>query len=264
MVKFAPFINVTRLSFRAKTASHTIAVMQHSEFPSLKNLFIHVEVLPLAEAEQLLCALSQCKATQTFEQLSISSSGPRLQEPLDNSLTAVPYFLPFRQLRTLYLRLHFCTHLDNDRLLEAISSWPHIRSLQLVDPEMPPAITFRGLFAALRLRPHLHTLSISMDAINIDIDPKAESFQYPALQNLNVTCSEIADAEAVARIIFSAFPRIVRVSNWGVGMRFWKLWDEVNEHLNVLNGRNVTEQVSQWDESEEETDEPEGETDGRL
>ncbi|KAG2151299.1 hypothetical protein DEU56DRAFT_544628 [Suillus clintonianus] len=237
MVNLAPFINVTNLFFDVGTTAYVISVMQHSEFPSLKQFRMAVDVLPWAEAEQLFRALSQCKATQTLEHVSILSFGPGLQESSNNSLTVIPYFLSFTQLRFLHLQLHFCIHLDNDRLLEAISSWRNIHILLLMGPAMPPAITFRGLFAALRLCPHLHKLGILMDAVNIDIDPKDESFQHTTLQTLDVTHSEIADAEAVARIIFSTLPcvhRIMQQHNGDAGMRFRKLWDEVNGHLKVL------------------------------
>jgi hypothetical protein len=74
-----------------------------------------------------------------------------------------------------------------------MSSWLHIRCLDLRDSRLylQSTITFRGLFAALRLCPHLCTLWLSMDAVNIDIDLEAESFQHP---------------EVVARIIFSMLP----------------------------------------------------------
>ncbi|KAG1733809.1 hypothetical protein EDB19DRAFT_1191312 [Suillus lakei] len=187
MVNFRHFVNVTSLSIRVKTAAYFIAVMQHSELPSLKDFQIHVGVLPWADAEQLCCALSKRKEKQTLETIAILCDSRRLPEPSDNSLTVVPYFLSFTQLRNLRLSRTCCIHLDNDLLLEAASSWPHLRTLEIAGLQVPPAVTFRGLFAALRLCPHLHRLEIFMDAVNIDIDPEAESFQHAALQSLDMT-----------------------------------------------------------------------------
>jgi len=58
----------------------------------------------------------------------------------------------------------------------------------------------------------LHTLQVLIDAVDIDIDPKAESFQHTSLQTLDISSSPVADAEAVAGIIFSTFPRVEKVS----------------------------------------------------
>ncbi|KAG1807989.1 uncharacterized protein BJ212DRAFT_715633 [Suillus subaureus] len=91
-----------------------------------------------------------------------------------------------------------------------MSRWPHIRSLELVDWQITP-ITFRGLFAALRQCPHLCWLQISMDAVNIDINPDTEPFQHTTLQQLILTRSDLVDGEAVARIIFSMLPYVDRV-----------------------------------------------------
>ncbi|KAG2035834.1 hypothetical protein BDR03DRAFT_961689, partial [Suillus americanus] len=95
--------------------------------------------------------------------------------PLRSPIT---HFCCFTQLRILRLTFpHCCTHLDNDLLLESMSSWPHLRYLDLKDPyQTRGAITFRGLFAALRQCPHLYELSLLIDAVNIDIDPTTESF----------------------------------------------------------------------------------------
>ncbi|KAG1733822.1 hypothetical protein EDB19DRAFT_1911383 [Suillus lakei] len=256
-INFAPFVNVTSLSFQGNTAGYTIAVMQHSEFPSLKNFQILVDALPWADAEQLCCALSKRKEKQTLETIAILSRDLGLSGPSDNSLTIVPYFLSFTHLRNLRLSPDCCIYLDNDLLLEAVSSWPHLRTLEIASSQMIPAVTFRGLFAALRLCPHLHTLGIFMDAVNIDIDPTAESFQHAALQSLDVTLSVVADAEVVARIIFSMLPCVNHVGHrYDFRAEMGKLWNDVNEHLRVFNGRHFELQVTDWtaDESEEETD----------
>ncbi|KAG1733816.1 hypothetical protein EDB19DRAFT_1999890 [Suillus lakei] len=245
MINFAPFVNVTSLSFQGNTAGYTIAIL--------------VDALPWADAEQLCCALSKRKEKQTLETIAILCDHRTLPEPSDNSLTVVPYLLSFTQLRNLRLSPNCCTHLDNDLLLKAVSSWPHLRVLTIASSQMIPAVTFRGLFAALRLCPHLLRLEIFMDAANIDIDPKAESFQHAALQNLDVTLSVVADAEAVARIIFSMLPCVNYVSqrhDFHAAMR--KLWADVNGHLRVLNGGDFELHMS---ESDWTTDGSEGETD---
>jgi hypothetical protein len=88
-----------------------------------------------------------------------------------------------------------------------MTSWPHIRSLLLASPRFyTPTITFRGLFTALHQCPRLHTLDISLDNVNIDIDHT--SFQHASLQELILATSRISDAEAVARIVFSVFPSV--------------------------------------------------------
>ncbi|OJA13275.1 hypothetical protein AZE42_05021 [Rhizopogon vesiculosus] len=56
------------------TAAYVITIMRHSEFPSLKVLGLNfVATLPVAEAEQLVHALSKCKASQTLEFMEINS-----------------------------------------------------------------------------------------------------------------------------------------------------------------------------------------------
>ncbi|KIK36793.1 hypothetical protein CY34DRAFT_16145 [Suillus luteus UH-Slu-Lm8-n1] len=238
IVNFAPFLNVTTLSFNVNTATYAITVMQHSEFPSLKEFEMVADVLPCSEAGQLCRALSQCKAEQTLEHISIASHVPKVQEPSCNSLTAITQLLCFTHLRTVRLNLHYCIHIDNHLLLQVMSNWPHISLLELVDSQMPPEITFRGLFTALRLCPHLHTLRILMDAVNIDIDPAAEQFQHTTLQKLDLIQSDVADAEAVARIIFSILPCIDRIltqrDHWDDSLVSQKGWDEVNRCLDYL------------------------------
>ncbi|KAG1722212.1 uncharacterized protein EDB91DRAFT_1174964 [Suillus paluster] len=115
-----------------------------------------------------------------------------------------------------------------------MSSWPHIRLLKLSsDPRLPPStVTFRGLFAALRLRPQLEDLQISIDTVNIDIDPEAESFQHTSLKILHFSFSflEEANAEVIARIIFSMLPCVDEVDAWES-----EDWREVNSYPNLLN-----------------------------
>lgn len=238
----ASFRNLTGLFFYVNTAAYTIAAIQHSEFPSLQDFVLKVSVLPLAEAEQLCRALSQCKANQSLKRIDIISHGSTSGEP---SSTVITQFFCFTQLRTLQLDFfHCCFNLDNDLLLEAMESWPHIRSLKLVGLDAIPTVTFRGLFTALPQCPNLLSLDMLVDAVRIDIDPTAESFQHTTLESLNLTRSPVADAEAVARIIFSMLPRIEHVydqrdpfETWDIGGQFDEQWDEVNKHLDLLNGR---------------------------
>ncbi|KAG1744544.1 uncharacterized protein EDB91DRAFT_189270 [Suillus paluster] len=237
-LKFAPFLNIVTLQLYVETAAYPIAVIRHLEFPSLIEFEMHVNILPWADAEELFRTLSQCKSfRQTLKDIAIFSSDDAAQEPSCNSLTAIRQFLCFPQLQTLWLSCDNCPiYLDNDLLLEAISSWPHIRQLQLgSNPDLypPPVVTFRGLFAALRLCPQLETLRILIDVDDIDIDPEAESYQHTSLTSLNLCLShhEDADAEAVARIIFFMLPGIEQV---GLGADWEDGWHEVNRHLECL------------------------------
>ncbi|KAG0709265.1 hypothetical protein DFH29DRAFT_1074984 [Suillus ampliporus] len=233
IVNFSPFLNVTVLSFLIQSAAFIITVMQHSEFPSLKEFEINADVLSSAEAEQLFSALSQCKACQTLEQIVIFSCDQRPQDAIGSSLTAITQFLCFTQLQSLQLNfINSCIYLDDDLLLEAMSTWPHIRSLKIEARRLPsPAITFRGLFTALRLCPRLHTLRVPIDPVNIDIDPNAEPLQHTSLQTLDLfATSPIADAERVARVIFSMLPCVDRVGE------FMASWKEVNMHLTSFKG----------------------------
>lgn len=244
---FTRFLNITALSFHVNTASYVIAVMQNSAFPSLKEFKMVVRALPWEDAEQLFHALSQCTASQTLEHIDILSRDQGVPEPSDSSLTPIAQFFGFTQLQTLQLAFpHCCIRLDNHLLSKAMSSWPHIRSLKLEDPHLRPAtITFCGLFAALRQSPHLHTLHVSMDAVNIDADPQAESFQHTSLQTLDVRSSHIADRETVAQIIFSMLPSVESVIYGYSGRHIRYAWQEVNKRLKSLKssaalGRCVT------------------------
>ncbi|KAG2126213.1 hypothetical protein DEU56DRAFT_556074 [Suillus clintonianus] len=230
-INFALFLNVTRLSFHTRTSTYIVAVMPHLEFPSLNQFEMEVHYLPWAEAEPLFHALSRCK---TLSHIDIYSKR-KVQDLLGGSFTPIRQSLCFTQLRTL--RFNFpcsCINLDNDLLLEAMSSWPHIRTLEFKDPQaLQATVTLRGLFAALRRCPRLHTLDMPVDLVDIDIDPAAESFQDTSLQNLILTSSDITDAEAVARIIFLVLPSVDRVippTNHGYE-RSYDVCLEVQKHL---------------------------------
>ncbi|KAG2121774.1 hypothetical protein BD769DRAFT_1476847 [Suillus cothurnatus] len=234
---FTPFVNLVFLFFHSDTAVYLTTVLQHSEFPSLKEFCMDVGALSWMEAEQLFRALSLCKACHTLETIVVVCSGPEAHEPSANSLTTVSHILCFTQLRVLRLSLHHSIIINNDLLFEAISGWPHIVWLELVDREITP-VTFRGIFAALRQCPHLQWLQISMDTVNIDIDPDTESFQHTALQQLILRPSDLADGEAVARIIFSMLPYVNRVL-YSVYPELYS-WQEVNGHLESLRSLPVT------------------------
>ncbi|KAG1725943.1 hypothetical protein EDB19DRAFT_252495 [Suillus lakei] len=236
-VIFSPFLYVTTLSFKVQSVACIISVIQHSQFPSLKEFKISVGVLSSAEAEQLFCALSNCKACQTLEKINIISSARGPQDPPDNSLTVIPHFLCFTQLRTLQLVFYdSCIYLDDDLLLEAMSAWPHIRTLEIEDSDRrDPSVTFRGLLIALRLCPHLHTLRASIDLVNVNIDPNDEQIQHSSLRNLGFsTVSPIADADALARIISAVFPKVAEVGDFMNESDAFvdpEEWHEVNMHL---------------------------------
>ncbi|OAX35897.1 hypothetical protein K503DRAFT_802459 [Rhizopogon vinicolor AM-OR11-026] len=116
-----------------------------------------------------------------------------------------------------------------------MSSWPRIESLVLLDKHLyEPAVTFRELFAAISPCPHLHALRVSMTAANIDIDPKAASFQHPSLHTLNLGASFIRDAEAVALTISPILPHVSQATyEEHEGNSFRLEWGEVNDHLKL-------------------------------
>jgi hypothetical protein len=72
----------------------------------------------------------------------------------------------------------------------------------------------------------LHALNVELDVVNIDIDPKAESFQHISLINLGVRVHDppAADTEAIARIIFAMLPNV----------RFANTWSGISMHLESL------------------------------
>ncbi|KAG2096344.1 uncharacterized protein F5147DRAFT_656650 [Suillus discolor] len=230
------FLNITSLSFRGLAdAAEIITVIQHSQFPSLKKFKLAALYLYPEEAEQLFHALSCCKACQTLEEITICSPdeehGPSDSEPL----TPVPHLLCFTQLRTLQLWFYNpCIYLDNGILLQAMFSWPHIRTLEinylddLDDHHASSEVSLHGLFTALSLCPQLHTLQILINLATIDVDPHAEPIQHTSLQTLellDISQSQIADAEALARVISAWLPCVDKVNSIG------STWDEVNKHL---------------------------------
>ncbi|KAG1799305.1 uncharacterized protein HD556DRAFT_1305539 [Suillus plorans] len=230
ITNFSPFSNVTTLSFLLYGPAYAITVMQHSQFPSLKEFKIDVRFISSPEAEQLFRALSKCKACEILQKIVVYSSHHEYNDPQTNSLS---YFLCFTQLRTLDLAcFDFCINLDDDILLEAASAWPHMRNLEIEDSRLHHSlITFRGIFTMLRLCPQLDTLRISIDTTTVDIDPDVEPVQHTSLRILELKTSghQIPNAGTVARIIFSYLPRIN-----GVGGFIQNEWDEVNMHLKSL------------------------------
>ncbi|KAG1846185.1 hypothetical protein DFJ58DRAFT_498560 [Suillus subalutaceus] len=224
-LSFVSFFNVTTLRFCYAPISDITAVIQHSEFPSLKEFELVASVLIGAELLPLLQALSQCKACHTLEKIAISDDDPKVKEPADISFAVTRVLLCFTQLQTLSLYVCCSINPDNALLLEAFSSWPQLRSLSFPDPHYrPPKVTFLGLFESLRRCPHVHTLHLDVDVINIDIDPEAESFQHTSLKRMGICTSPAADAEAVARIIFANLPNVHLADSWG----------DVNTHLKSL------------------------------
>ncbi|KAG1762800.1 hypothetical protein EV702DRAFT_1283849 [Suillus placidus] len=220
------FLNITTLHFCYAPIADITAIIQHSEFLSLRQFKFVAHILPGVELLPLLQALSQCKACHTLESIAISDDDPEDEEsPGSNTFAVTRELLCFTQLRTLRLHIHCSINPDNVIFMEAMSSWPQLRSLLLFDlHRRPPKVTLPKLFAALSLCPHLHTLHVGVDVMNIDIDPKAMSFQHTSLKNMGAYPSRTADAEAVARIIFAALPNVHLANTWG----------DVNTHLKSL------------------------------
>ena len=210
-LKLGPFLNVRALILEVAdiTTTTTFArIVQHSEFPSLNKLEISDDDLPWADVEQLFRALSQCKARHSLQNIKVVC---RTRSKSDSSMK-VAQLRHFKQLRNLWLQCPL--NIDNDTLLDTMSCWPHIRSLIYINrsrgPNLPN-VTPRGLFAALRLCPDLHTMQIEVDATNVDIDPETESFQHPSLKRLNLGSSIIRDAKSFARIMIYMLPGLRQV-----------------------------------------------------
>ncbi|KAG2096292.1 uncharacterized protein F5147DRAFT_818398 [Suillus discolor] len=205
------FLNITSLSFRQLfDAADFITVMQHSQFPSLKEFEFEAHFLSSEEAEQLFHALSSCNAYRTLEEITIISYDNDIIGPeYDEFLTPIPHLLCFTQLQTLKLISEtFHIYLDNDMLLQAMSSWPHIRTLEIEEFDPPSEVTLRGLFTALGPCPQLHTLQVPIKIATIDIDPDTEPIQHTSLRSLDLEKSklQIADAESLACIISTWLP----------------------------------------------------------
>lgn len=238
-------LKVTDLYFSIDSAAYIIAVMHNFELPSLKRVKINVDTLHRADGDLLLRALSQCKAYQTLEYVKLFAGGLVVQELSGSLFTPIRQLFCFRQLRVLRLILPYCcSYLDNNLLFEAMSSWPHIRSLELTDLHRDlhprsPAVTFRGLFTALRLCPHLQKLRIPIDTEHFDIDPTTESFQHTSLQSLDLDSPDVVDVEAVARTIFSMLPGIHQVNQILGGRHCWKNWQKVNKRLETFKSSSV-------------------------
>jgi len=232
-VTLTPFLNITSLFFRLDSAVNIITILQHSKFPSLKKFIVHVDAIHCSEAEQLCHALAQCNTCHTLQYVSIHSFNPTDEHP-DKALVVIKPFFCLPQLRDLKLNLSRSIYLDNDLLLEAMSSWPHIHDLHLDSTssryDNPPStntVTFRGLFAALRLCPHLFHLSLDMDATNIDIDIECETFQHTSLKYLDVGSSIAEDPEAIIRIISTMLPSVRGVRHCGGRGGVWSRVDNV-------------------------------------
>ncbi|KAG1733764.1 hypothetical protein EDD22DRAFT_362802 [Suillus occidentalis] len=239
-ITLGPFLNLTTLLFKADTAACITTLIEHSEFPSLKQIDLYFKQLPLADAERLCHALSQCKACQTLEYIRIQSYGTEVWDT-DSSWTASTQFCCCSQLRALQLEFPYCSaNLDNDHLLEAMSCWPHIRFLALEDTSYREAtITFRGLLTALRQCPLLTDLRLLIDMVNLDVDPTAESFRHTSLQLLDVRSAEVVDTEAVAHILFSMLPCVHKIRNSPIDFGRADAWRKVRNHLDHLKSSAV-------------------------
>ncbi|KAG1799261.1 uncharacterized protein HD556DRAFT_1457687 [Suillus plorans] len=231
------FLNITSLSFQdLYDAADIITVMQHSQFPSLKEFEFEAKYISSEDAEQLFHALSRCKACRTLEEITICSLAEGYLVPLYRErLTPIPHFFCFTQLRTLELTFYnSCIYLDNDMLLQAMSTWPHIRALEINDSggyRSSSEVTLRELSTALGLCPQLRRLRVPINLATIDIDPDAEPIQHTSLQSLALDLSEFqtADAETIARIISAWFPCVDQVYNiYGLS------WLAVNRYLRSL------------------------------
>ncbi|KAG1723074.1 uncharacterized protein EDB91DRAFT_184781 [Suillus paluster] len=169
---------------------------------------MHVPVLAWAETEQLFMH-SQCRACQTLEHVEI---GPTTMSKDDtqsyNCFTTIRQFLCFTQLRILQESVSItpCTWTTTflwklcqvGRTFAVYKSWVTRIFIHL--------LSHSAHYSQAPFMSPLATLKALVDAGNIDIDPTAESFQHTSLQTFQVGASPVADADAVARIIFSMLP----------------------------------------------------------
>jgi hypothetical protein len=222
----SPFVNLKSLSLVINGAGCIIAIITSSRFPTLLKFSASSAVMSSAEVEALLHALTQCNASQTMECIAIELSSGFPQNLPGSLLAPVIPLLHFGRLQNL--RIHCpdsSIYVDDGLLLQAASSWPLIRTLQICGPyHHSAAVTFRGLFAAFHQCPHLRTLKLPIDAGRMDTPHDTEPLY--SLEILDLTpSSHIVDAKAVARIIFSIFPLVDQVSP------FNQTWQEVNDYL---------------------------------
>jgi hypothetical protein len=82
-----PFLNLTALSFTVHTAAYIMALLQHSDFPSLKQFTMRVDTLSWADAEQVVRVLSQCKTCQILEEIEMHTYASDVQDPCRSYLT---------------------------------------------------------------------------------------------------------------------------------------------------------------------------------
>lgn len=229
IVNLSPFLNITILSFDLHNATYLITLMQHSQFPSLKDFRLSVTGMHSEEAEQLFSVLTHLKACQTLETLTIFS----YHDDLDIFVEAIPHLLCFKQLRFLHLNFFACICLDDDILVDAMTAWSHIRRLEIIDSCYHPSpVTLHKLFSMLQLCPQLEILRIAVDTTVIDIDPDDDpTFQHTTLHTLELRTSEsqIENAETLALIIFTWLPHVDQVLDDS------EIWGEVNMHLTNLS-----------------------------
>ncbi|KAG1727209.1 hypothetical protein EDB19DRAFT_1750564 [Suillus lakei] len=65
-LNFAPFLNLSALSFRTNTAAYITTVIQHSEFPFWKKIVILVDSLPWIDAERLFRGAKHARPLNTL------------------------------------------------------------------------------------------------------------------------------------------------------------------------------------------------------
>lgn len=107
----------------------------------------------------------RCPSDQTLDNSLFLPTSGSLRQFFDNDHTIPLLHTAPNRLNLRYSRID----LDDDILFEAISTWPHIQSLIMVDSRLcPPTVTFRRLFTALRPYPHLHTLQSLINIVNFD------------------------------------------------------------------------------------------------
>jgi hypothetical protein len=123
---------------------------------------------------------------------------PQAQEGIGVPLPVIRQSLCFAQLRHLWLHVEGLINLDNDRLFEAVSSWPHIELLKVdhfYDEPIPR--TIRGA-------PSTSSLAYAAHIRGCQEYPKEESFQHLSLCHSKLGASLTRDPEGVAHHFIDA------------------------------------------------------------
>ncbi|KAH7907365.1 hypothetical protein BJ138DRAFT_1116751 [Hygrophoropsis aurantiaca] len=127
--------------------------------------------------------------------------------------------------------------LNDDALVELAAAWPHLETLVFkrhVGWHNTSAITFNGLASLLRGCPLLETLTLSMNATQLDYAFTGEGALNRWVKRLDLGDSIIEEPTTVALILADLFGSLEKVDTWHRGRNsnlYQPLWGEVNSIL---------------------------------